>query len=655
MSDVDQERLTAVLQSEANRGGHYADNARKREAGLDFRAKQRRLHVDKLPSATRMALAREMELFCSREERLRSFSRIFVCIDMDAFYCACEEKVNPSLRGRAFAVGSLAMISSASYAARKYGVRSAMPGFVAKKLCPDLIFVSHSFALYEAAAVQARSVFARYDPSFQAASLDEAILDISQLCADRGCFPSASPINTSQLFPNASPPDASQLCPGASPAADTVQSSPPLYEATAGAAVPAMLAHATSSPTPSELAGIFAIVEQLRAQVRDATGGLTCSAGVAPNPMLAKICSDMNKPDGLSVCPFDREGVLRLMESLPVRRLPGVGRVMERELSELGIATCKDVLLHAGDLLAAFSARSSHWLVRSALGLSDASGGDGADDDVGRKSISSERTFSSTHDDGDLVEHCTSLVADVSARLRELGLTARTVTVKLKLETFELLQRSCALERRTDKDAVIKDAAVSLLRAACEVHRSCDLSEPIALRLLGVRLSSLERLCPAAPTMIDHFVRRENALEEGASVLRGEAADELESADDEVAVTVTASRAIRPLTDSANPPRRPSHSDVVEIVDDDSSEAETSVLLETTCASFSCKPSCAPPPLPSPPREEGLRSVMATQSAPLALCPVCQRLLPSTQQAQLDHIDSCLLIKKRRRSHNTRK
>ncbi len=112
-------------------------------------------------------------------EKERNLSRIYAVVDMDMFFAAVAMRDNPELVGKPVAIGGMSMISTANYEARKYNVRAAMPGFIARELCPDLIFVEHDFEAYQKASDQTREIFALYDPLFKAMSLDEAYLDLT--------------------------------------------------------------------------------------------------------------------------------------------------------------------------------------------------------------------------------------------------------------------------------------------------------------------------------------------------------------------------------------------------------------------------------------------------------------------------------------------
>lgn len=196
-------------------------------------------------------------------------------IDMDAFYASVEQRDDPSLRGRPVVVawrGARSVVCAASYEARKFGVRSAMPAMRAERLCPEAVFVPPDFVRYKAVSRQVREIFLRHTDLVEPLSLDEAYLDVT---APKSDLPSAT-----------------------------------------------------------------AIAETIRGQIRDETA-LTASAGIAPNKFLAKIASDWNKPDGQFVIrPQQVEAFLTL---LPVARIPGVGKVMQGKLAELGIDTVGDL------------------------------------------------------------------------------------------------------------------------------------------------------------------------------------------------------------------------------------------------------------------------------------------------------------------------
>jgi DNA polymerase kappa len=213
---------------------------------------------------------------------------VIVHCDADAFYAAVEVRDNPDLKGKPIGIGGNSMLSTASYEARKFGVRSAMPGYIAKQLCPELIFVRPRYEAYREASAKMQAVMATYDPDFKAVSLDEAYLDLTAYIA--------------QLSPTA------------------IEHLP-----------------LDGSKQPAER-----VVHELRARIFDATQ-LTVSAGIACNRMLAKIGSDQNKPNGQWYLPPVAEDVRMFMSKLPVRKLPGIGKVgigMDRARYFVGMIPC---------------------------------------------------------------------------------------------------------------------------------------------------------------------------------------------------------------------------------------------------------------------------------------------------------------------------
>ncbi len=203
--------------------------------------------------------------------------RKIIHIDMDCFFAAIEQKINPSLKGKPVAVGGSpgkrGVIATASYEARAFGVKSAMSSSQAVKLCPQLIIVRGHFDIYKDYSKQIREVFKRYTSKIQPLSLDEAYLDVSEY----------------------------------------------LKENTGSATI---------------------LAQRIRQEVFEETG-LTCSAGIAPNKLLAKIASDIKKPNGqFTIAPSEIEN---FMKDLPVKKIWGVGKVTQNKLLELGIKTCGEL------------------------------------------------------------------------------------------------------------------------------------------------------------------------------------------------------------------------------------------------------------------------------------------------------------------------
>lgn len=247
---------------------------------------------------------------------------------MDMFYAAVEIRDRPELADKPVAVGSMSMLSTANYVARKFGVRSAMPGFIGKKLCPDLVIVDHNGHKYKAASKIFKGILTDYDPDMESMGLDEASMDITRYLMEKG-------LNHEE--------------------------------------------------------GIQKVGEEIRRRIFEATQ-LTCSAGIACNKMLAKISSDLNKPNGQTYLKPDKEELMKFMNNLSVRKIPGIGRMTEMTLASLGILKCADILEKAPEISIVFSEKTTYFLFRAALGIAR-NYHDEDDEDGIQKSISISSTF----------------------------------------------------------------------------------------------------------------------------------------------------------------------------------------------------------------------------------------------------------------------
>ena len=298
---------------------------------------------------------------------------------MDAFFASVEQLDDETLRGKPVLVGGdgpRGVVAAASYEAREFGCRSAMPMVVAKRLCPHACIVAGRFARYRELSDAVFEVFHGVTPLVQPLSIDEAFLDVT----------------------------GSQRLLG----------------------------------TGVEIA------HRVRAEIKTRTG-LTASVGVAPNKFLAKLASDLDKPDGLVVIEMSR--VREVLWPLPASKLPGVGPAAEKKLHRMGVRTIGD--------LAALPVRVLQDRFGS-FGESLSERAHGRDDrpvvtDREAKSISHEQTFGSDLDDASAVRAVLSEQVDaVARRLRRKGRAAKTVTVKIRFGDFETVTRSGSLGERTD-------------------------------------------------------------------------------------------------------------------------------------------------------------------------------------------------------------
>ncbi|KAG6710772.1 hypothetical protein I3842_05G018900 [Carya illinoinensis] len=435
MDGVDKEKVQRIVY-EMSKGSKYFENEQRKEAFTRQKIESMRAQCAKLTAADISHYQTMANKRISELEATRDLSRIWLHVDMDAFYAAVETLSNPLLKGKPMAVGSMSMISTANYEARRFGVRAAMPGFIARKLCPELIFVPTDFKKYTYFSDLTRKVFQKYDPNFMATSLDEAFLDITDICKERG-------VNSGE------------------------------------------------------------IAEELRTTVYEETG-LTCSAGVGPNRLLAKICSDINKPNGQFVLPNDRMAVLTFISSLPIRKIGGIGKVTEHILSDVfGINTCEDMLQKGGFVCALFSHSTAEFFLSVGLGL----GKTGTPQLRLRKSISNERTFAATGDEALLHQKLCDLADMLSADMQKEGLSGRTLTLKLKTSSFEVRTRAMTLQQYICSSEDILKYASNLLKAEL----------PISLRLIGLRLSQFNEDKVGAPsdttqkTLTDFLLSRDTS------------------------------------------------------------------------------------------------------------------------------------------------
>jgi DNA polymerase IV len=338
-------------------------------------------------------------------------ARKIIHVDMDAFYASVEQRDDPELRGKPVIVawkGNRSVVCAASYEARAFGVRSAMPATRAAHQCPRAVFIAPDFSKYRAVSRYVREIFKRHTDLIEPVSLDEAYLDVTT--------------------------------------------------------------NKVGLPTATLVARM--IREQIRQEVN-----LTASAGVAPNKFLAKLASDWRKPDGLFV--IQPEEIDAFLASLPVGRLPGVGKVNEEKLAELGIKT-------VGELRRADVAKLEDEFGRYGVRLYDLARG--IDEipvvsDRPTQSISVEDTF---HQDvllGETESMLRGLAEKLWSASRKEPWIARTVVLKLKTREFKILTRSHTPNSPPRSCAEFTDIALKL-------RERVNLNAQQRYRLVGVGLTN---------------------------------------------------------------------------------------------------------------------------------------------------------------------
>jgi len=340
-------------------------------------------------------------------------SRKIVHVDMDAFYASVEQRDDPNLRGRPVVVawkGKRSVVCAASYEARRFGVRSAMPAVTAERLCPEAVFVPPDFTRYKAVSQAVREIFQRHTDAIEPLSLDEAYLDVTQ--------------------------------------------------------------NKTGLPTATVVA------KTIRLQIREELN-LTASAGIAPNKFLAKIASDWRKPDGQFVIqPHEAEPFLL---TLPVGRIPGVGKVTEARMARAGIKLVGDI--YAMDLrtLEQEFGDYAHRLYELARGIDH----NPVISNRVRKQVSAEDTFEDDIPLSECVPHIQRLAEKVWRASKENTRGAKTVVLKLKTKQFQSMTRSLTSSQPVSSCGMLVDTALGL----CE---RVALPREQLYRLVGVGLSNFQ-------------------------------------------------------------------------------------------------------------------------------------------------------------------
>lgn len=330
---------------------------------------------------------------------------------MDAFYASVEQRDAPGLRGRPVVVawrGNRSVVCAASYEARTFGVRSAMPALTAERLCPQAIFVPPDFTRYRAVSRAVRDILKRHTDLIEPLSLDEAYLDVTE--------------------------------------------------------------NKTGLPTATRVA------KAIRAVIRDELQ-LTASAGVAPNKFLAKIASDWKKPDGLFV--IQPEEVDEFLKPLPVGRIPGVGKVTERRLAEVGIKTAGDLRVVDLETLESRFGRYGQRLSELANGIDESP----VVADRPTKSISAEDTLEEDVPLEETEPMIRALAEKVWAASRRESRIPRTVVLKLKTKEFNILTRSLT-------PATPPSSCEAFTAIALSLRNRVERKPQQRFRLVGVGLSN---------------------------------------------------------------------------------------------------------------------------------------------------------------------
>ncbi|XP_064294309.1 DNA polymerase kappa isoform X1 [Phalacrocorax carbo] len=477
MQGLDKEKINKIIM-EATKGSRFYENELKKDQQVNQRIEKMMQLKEKITPQQLLKAQLQVDKLVIDLEQSRDLSSTIVHIDMDAFYAAVEMRDNPELKEKPIAVGSMSMLSTSNYHARRFGVRAAMPGFIAKKLCPHLTIVPLNFEKYGKVSKEVREILTEYDPNFMPMGLDEAYLNITEHLEERLNWPE----DKRRFFLNTeSTTERNKDDMSAKLNEDGYSSSPVLFEDS----TPLMDDHPEHRHQSVGKLVVFGtsaeeVVKEMRFRIEQKTQ-LTASAGIAPNTMLAKMCSDCNKPNGQCRIAPDRQAVLDFIKDLPIRKVPGIGKVTEKMLKALGIVTCSELYQQRALLSLLFSEASWRHFLDISLGL----GSTHLEKDGERKSMSTERTFSELNTAEDQYSLCRELCRDLAQDLQKEGLKGKTVTLKLKNVNFEVKTRASTVLSSVSTEEEIFAVAKELL--GTEIDSVAP--HPLRIRLMGVRVS----------------------------------------------------------------------------------------------------------------------------------------------------------------------
>lgn len=333
--------------------------------------------------------------------------REIIHIDMDAFYASIEQRDNSKLIGRPVIVGGVSnrgVVCTASYEARRYGVRSAMPIKTAKRLCPKGIYLPVNMEKYKRVSKEIHNIFSRYSNKIEPISIDEAFLDVT----------------------------------GEEP---------------------------------------IAIARNIKRDINKELK-LTASIGISVNKFLAKLASDVRKPNGFTV--ITKEDIIEFLRPLPVSRLWGVGPRMERELNKLGIYYIEDIQRYDVNVLVSIFGKRGKELYDFSYGIDPRP----VEQHTINQSIGEEETFQEdVKNPKVLMDKLEFYSINLASKLISKGYLAKTITIKIKYRDFNVETRSITLNIPTNDEKIIFKVSKEILMKRFSLDNS--------IRLIGLTVSNL--------------------------------------------------------------------------------------------------------------------------------------------------------------------
>jgi DNA polymerase-4 len=353
----------------------------------------------------------------------KTMQRKIIHIDMDAFYTSVEQRDNPALRGKPVAVGGIkrGVVASASYEAREFGVRSAMPSSLALRKCPHLLFVGARFEVYREVSQQIREIFFEYTDLVEPLSLDEAYLDVTE--------------------------------------------------------------------NKKGIVSAILIARQIRAKI-EAKTRLTASAGVSVNKFVAKVASDINKPNGIKV--ILPEEVVPFLETLPIEKFHGIGKVTADKMKRLGIHNGKDLKTWAELDLVRMFGKAGRYFYKIVRGEDNRE----VNPNRIRKSIGAERTFNEDIFNVDLMfEKLKAIAENLFRSIEKSENYGRTLTIKIKFSDFQIITRS----KTANRDIIRLQDMIAIIKELLYQN----MENGVGVRLLGVSISNLRNEEESLPRQLE--------------------------------------------------------------------------------------------------------------------------------------------------------
>ncbi|KAK7208237.1 DNA polymerase kappa [Myxozyma melibiosi] len=566
---VDQVAVSDIIY-QASAGSKYFEHQKQKEKELTKKVEAILKQAEKVSKQDLAAAKVLVDALVNKLESTRILDQTIVHIDCDAFYASVEELDFPELKEKPFAVGN-GVLCTCNYEARKFGVRSAMAEFVARKICPQLIVLPLNFPKYIAKSNAIKAILSEYDPNICAMTLDEAYLNITEYCQRVG--------------------------------------------------------------KDREL-----VVQEIRDRVYRETQ-LTVSAGIGPNSRVAKIASNMNKPNGQFVIANDRESVMEFMRTLEVRKVTGVGYVLERQLNAVGVIKCGDIYEKAPLLHELFSDINLSFLLDCYLGL-------GSTvikpiEQYERKSISCETTFRDLSSPSEIKQKLWQVATDLEKDCKRLNIAGRKLGLKMKKHTYEALSRQRPVAKPINSAEDLYKYGVQML----------EKEMPITIRLIGLRLTELVDLSVEGPmkTFLKGSRRSTQVLADtsGGSGGAEETDAAAEDIEEDLGFMIHSQgdsgpnyRSWSKAHTAANLPSAPTESSAGSSSRKRSSSSQPDFSSEAPTDPTS--PLTPPPPVPDPtPTDDRIKDEGGPAAEQVA-CPVCGNLVSGEPSALNQHVDWCL-------------